>query len=254
VIGLALRRLRTPALALVAFLTVGTFWIARAYEKTSAEPSVLPMAYSRDQPGKATRVETGYLVAETNDRVVFASLPSATSNELREFPRTETDDLEIGSLTPLRHAKARAALFAFNLCNRVDVLHSIKRTTVPCSAAYLAQLAATAGLALPVQPSLSCGLTKRMIRCLVHYPRQRGVKDTVRVSLVRVGQMVGLGPVPLRGTSSASLTALTIPQVGAWRAIVVLATAGHLEYSSSISVQLHRPMATVSHRKPADSS
>jgi hypothetical protein len=129
VVGLSFRYLGSvAAVALIAFLIVGTFWVVRAYEKTLHAPTVIPMAYSRAQQGKPPRVETGYLVAETSDRIWFASLPRPDArnpvNELREFPRSETDDLEIGQLIGTDHAEApaRAALFASNLCARLTSL------------------------------------------------------------------------------------------------------------------------------------
>lgn len=119
------------AAALVAFLAVGTFWIARAYEKTSHELTVIPMAYSRGQAGGVTRVELGYLVAETSDRIWFASLAQTFGgqvNELREFPREEADDLEIGKLVGATDARKVALRFVRNLCQRLISLHP---STVP---------------------------------------------------------------------------------------------------------------------------
>lgn len=110
------------AIALVAFIATGTFWVARAYDKTSHNPNVVPMAYSRVHPGTPPSVETGYLVAETSDRIWFASLPQSNTNELREFPRNETDDLELGQLTSIPNAQRRAALFVANLCHRFGIL------------------------------------------------------------------------------------------------------------------------------------
>jgi hypothetical protein len=123
VIGIALHQKRSGAvLALVAFPAVGAFWVAHAFEHTSYYPTVVPMAYSRAEAGSTARVETGFLVAETNDRIWFASLPRAPSgtwNELREFPRSETDDLEIGALTDMSLGEQRDAVFANNLCVRL---------------------------------------------------------------------------------------------------------------------------------------
>jgi hypothetical protein len=80
------------------------------------------MAYSRAERGSTARVEIGYLIAETSDRIWFASLPrptGGTPNEVREFPRQETDDLEIGPLTDMSAGKAEADRFANNLCIRL---------------------------------------------------------------------------------------------------------------------------------------
>jgi hypothetical protein len=109
--------------ALVAFFAVGTFWIARAYLKTAEAPTVLPMAYSRSVGHGPPRVEGGYLVAETSDRIWFASIPRALRglpNELREFPRDETDDLEIGKLMSPTQAAACRWRFIYNLCVRLQ--------------------------------------------------------------------------------------------------------------------------------------
>jgi hypothetical protein len=113
--------------SLVAFLAVGAFAIARSYELTSHELKVLPMAYSRSQPGEAPRVEIGYFVVETSDRILFASQPEGdgSPNELREFPRGETDDLEIGDLARPGPAEEHAARFAYNLCERLAHLRSV---------------------------------------------------------------------------------------------------------------------------------
>jgi hypothetical protein len=125
---------------------VGTFWLARAYERTSHKLTVIPMAYSRAQPGKVARVEFGYFVAETSDRIFFASLPSEGKhlNELREFPRSETDDLEVGNLTPAGQAQVRAARFAYNLCTRSKAVPSAaspnQSSTPLCSTTYITQL------------------------------------------------------------------------------------------------------------------
>jgi hypothetical protein len=137
--------------ALVAFLAIGTFAIARTYERTSHRLEVLPMAYSRSQPGQAPRVEIGYFVAETADRILFASLPegSGSPNELREFPRSETDDLEIGELAPPEQAEEHAARFAYNLCDRLAHLRpltSLAETRSPvCTPEYVRELANKAG-------------------------------------------------------------------------------------------------------------
>jgi hypothetical protein len=109
--------------ALVAFFAVGTFWIARAYLKTAEAPTVLPMAYSRQVGHGPPRVEGGYLVAETSDRIWFASIPHpmpGLPNELREFPRDETDDLEIGNLMGPKQAAACQLRFIYNLCVRLQ--------------------------------------------------------------------------------------------------------------------------------------
>jgi hypothetical protein len=141
-------RLRLPAFSLVAFLAIGAFWIARAYELTSHAPSVIPLAYSRAQPGTAPRVEIGYFVAETTDRIFFASLPQPNRtkqlpNELRSFTRTETDDLEVGALTPVAEAPATASKFALNLCNRLRALTPVPRVkheAPACTQKYLEEL------------------------------------------------------------------------------------------------------------------
>jgi hypothetical protein len=141
-----------PAYCLITFLAVGTIAIARAYERTSHRLEVLPMAYSRAQPGEAARVEIGYFVAETSDRILFASQPEAKTNspnELREFPRTETDDLEIGELARPEQAEENAARFAYNLCERLGHLKpavpNAKASSV-CERAYRRSLAEKAGL------------------------------------------------------------------------------------------------------------
>jgi hypothetical protein len=131
-INLARSRTNVPVFSLVAFLAVGSFWLARAYVATANEPKVVPMAYSRKQPGGPTRVEYGYFVAETSDRIFYAAAPGATSeapNELREFPRVETDDLEIGDLTAAAQAQQRASLLGFNLCYRLYFVKTVG--TVP---------------------------------------------------------------------------------------------------------------------------
>ncbi len=148
VIGMSVRLESLPAYCLVAFLAVGTFWIVRAYERDSHRPTVIPMAYSRSQPGFAPRVEIGYFVAETSDRIVFASLPQSSQNELREFPRSETDDVEVGNLTRTDKAEAVAARFAYNLCERLRTTRPINPTSVTgpeCSAHYIAELERAAG-------------------------------------------------------------------------------------------------------------
>jgi hypothetical protein len=161
-------RLNFGLFALAIFFAVGSFAIARTYELTTHDLKVLPMAYSRTQPGEATRVETGYFVAETSDRVLFASVPKAVMgknpvpNELREFPRSETDDLEIGELARPGQAESIAARFAYNLCERLAHLTpapSARPTTVPsravaptsgavaiCPRSYLKELAEKAGV------------------------------------------------------------------------------------------------------------
>jgi hypothetical protein len=149
VIRMSVRLESLPAYCLVAFLAVGTFWIARSYELQSHRPSVIPMAYSRSQPGIAPRVEVGYFVAETSDRIVFASLPQSPQNELRQFPRSETDDLEVGNLSRIDKAEKSAALFAYNLCERLRTLRPITHnsdTKPECSQHYISELKNTAGL------------------------------------------------------------------------------------------------------------
>jgi hypothetical protein len=147
VIGMSVRLESLPAYCLVAFLAVGTFWIARAYERDSHRPTVIPMAYSRSEPGVAPRVEIGYFVAETSDRIVFASLPQSSRNELREFPRSETDDLEVGNLSRINTAEAAAALFAYNLCERLNHLESTTHAgpVQECKESYVAELRKAAG-------------------------------------------------------------------------------------------------------------
>jgi hypothetical protein len=171
-------RLPFAAVCLVAFLAVGSFAIARTYERTAHRLEVLPMAYSRAQPGEAPRVEVGYFVAETSDRILFASVPEAkeSPNELREFPRNETDDLEIGELARPAQAESNAARFAYNLCERLAHLRPAaaaseassqgkppprakwataakgKSAAAPspvCPAPYMRELAAKAGLHRP---------------------------------------------------------------------------------------------------------
>jgi hypothetical protein len=163
-------RVHLAAFALATFLAVGSFAIARTYELTTHDLKVLPMAYSRTQPGEATRVEVGYFVAETSDRILFASVPKAIAgqnavpNELREFPREETDDLEIGELARPKAAEAIASRFAYNLCVRLAHLTpatpssgsaaaanggAVAPTTKPvaiCPRSYLKELATKAGV------------------------------------------------------------------------------------------------------------
>lgn len=125
VVGLAFRVIKNvAAVALIAFVATGIYWLALAYDKTSHRPTVIPMAYSRAQPGEPVSVESGYLVAETSDRIWFASVTQARLNELREFPRSETDDLEIGKLTRLAYARKSADQFVVNLCDRLKALAS----------------------------------------------------------------------------------------------------------------------------------
>ncbi len=138
---------------LVAFLAAGLFWMVGSYAETSQSLSVIPMAYSRAQAGTASRVEVGYFVAETSDRIFFASLPKGEQNELREFPRGETDDLEVGQPVPVEEAESAAARFAYNLCQRLLSLIPLKKPTKqapapepPCPATYLEALKRTAGL------------------------------------------------------------------------------------------------------------
>ncbi|HWF75299.1 MAG TPA: hypothetical protein VG186_18275 [Solirubrobacteraceae bacterium] len=117
--------------ALISFLAIGAFWLGRAYARTANYPMVVPMAYSRTEPGSPVRIETGYFVAETSDRIWFASLPQSLPgqpNELREFPRSETEDLEIGSLQAPAQAHRVALLFAANLCQRVISLEAARST------------------------------------------------------------------------------------------------------------------------------
>jgi hypothetical protein len=165
VIALAASRLKSKsAVFLVAFLVTGVFWVVRAYELTSQDLKVIPMAYSRAQAGTASRVEIGYFVAETSDRIFFASLPKSNLNELREFPRGETDDLEVGNLTHVANAEAHASQFAYNLCLRLNALvlppppktntktktepktkaEPKTKVALPCSTEYLTQLEETA--------------------------------------------------------------------------------------------------------------
>ncbi len=154
-------KLPFAAYCLVAFLAVGSFAIARTYERTANLLKVIPMAYSRTQPGEAPRVEVGYFVAETSDRIVFASVPEDPQNELREFPRDETDDLEVGALARPEAAEKIAARFAYNLCERLLALRPAQAAatstggklgaapTAPapeCDAAQIAQLKSKAGL------------------------------------------------------------------------------------------------------------
>lgn len=117
-----------PLFGLVAFVAIGTFTLAVNYERTVLALKVMPVAYVRQQPTKAPRVEYGYLVTETADRVYFSSLPSVKRrqiNELREFPRSETDDVEVGELVSPHNARRVAALFAYNLCGRLNALRPI---------------------------------------------------------------------------------------------------------------------------------
>ncbi|HEX3518818.1 MAG TPA: hypothetical protein VHT29_07280 [Solirubrobacteraceae bacterium] len=154
-------KLPFAAYCLVAFLAVGSFAIARTYERTANVLKVVPMAYSRTQPGEAPRVEVGYFVAETSDRIVFASVPEDPQNELREFPRDETDDLEVGALARPEAAERIAARFAYNLCERLLALRPAQAAPVStggklgaaptapapeCDAAQIAQLKSKAGL------------------------------------------------------------------------------------------------------------
>jgi hypothetical protein len=128
-------KLSRAIFCLLTFLAVGVVVIARTYELTSHDLKVLPMAYSRSQPGEAPRVETGYFVVETSDRILFASQPegNGSPNELREFPRNETDDLEIGDLARPGQAEEHAARFAYNLCERLAHLRPAPTTSVPSS-------------------------------------------------------------------------------------------------------------------------
>jgi|GEM_PF-5046292 len=142
-------RFGTAVFCLVAFLAAGTFAIARVYEITTHDLKVLPMAYVRSQPGEASRVEIGYFVAETSDRIVFASVPIDSQNELREFPRGETDDLEIGALASPAEAEQNAARFAYNLCLRVLALKPASREPSGqpvCSSEYREELKTKAKL------------------------------------------------------------------------------------------------------------
>jgi hypothetical protein len=151
----ACARFSFPAFSLVAFLAIGTFGIARTYERTSHALKVIPMAYSRVQPGQAPRVEIGYFVAETSDRIYFASAPKEDQNELREFPRGETDDLEVGALASPGQAEQNAARFAYNLCERLRGLKSAapQPAAAPvCADKYIAELKSNAKL--PTKPKL----------------------------------------------------------------------------------------------------
>jgi hypothetical protein len=137
------------AFCLIAFLAIGTFAIARTYERTSHALTVIPMAYSRAQPGEAPRVEIGYFVAETSDRIFFASSPEEGQNELREFPRNETDDLEVGALASPRQAEQSAARFAYNLCERLRGLRAVAphpAVAPVCADSYVEELKAKAKL------------------------------------------------------------------------------------------------------------
>jgi hypothetical protein len=147
-------RLNFGLFALAIFFAVGSFAIARTYELTTHDLKVLPMAYSRTQPGEATRVETGYFVAETSDRVLFASVPKAVlgknpvPNELREFPRSETDDLEIGELARPAQAESVAARFAYNLCERLAHLTPAQSTRSTAAAPSRAVAPASGAVAI----------------------------------------------------------------------------------------------------------
>jgi hypothetical protein len=142
-------RLPFAVVSLVAFLAIGTFAMAHTYERTSHRLEVLPMAYSRTQPGEAPRVEVGYFVAETSDRILFASVPEGKEapNELREFPRNETDDLEIGDLARPAEAEKNAARFAYNLCRRLAHLAPASPSTAdvapPTTGSFRAKAADT---------------------------------------------------------------------------------------------------------------
>jgi hypothetical protein len=183
-------RLHPAVFALAMFLAIGSFAIARTYELTSHDLKVLPMAYSRTQPGEATRVETGYFVSETSDRILFASLPepkrgtSPIPNELREFPREETDDLEIGDLASPQAAEQIAERFAYNLCERLAHLtpappskasaakgksKAVAPATKPteiCRRPYLHQLADKAGIEW--KPNRAEKLEKGLRECQAH--------------------------------------------------------------------------------------
>jgi hypothetical protein len=243
VIGLALwlPNIGTAAMGLVAFLAVGTFWVARAYEKSSTSLKVVPMAYSRQQPNEPARVEFGYLVAETSDRIVFASLPRSPDNELREFPRDEADDVETGRLTGPGPARALAARFAFNLCRRVNALPRTSaakakmRPAPPCAVSYIAQLAGIAKLTLPLQPRVACKTQPTRTVCTVHLPdAERG---TMTLSLARGGESLTLGPGPITGKTVTLRTKFKLP-LGKWRAIVALTTASQRQSRGSTTVRM----------------
>jgi hypothetical protein len=144
-------KLPFAAYCLVVFLAAGAFVIARTYERTANALEVIPMAYARSQPGEEPRVEVGYFVAETSDRILFASVPRGSQNELREFPRSETDDLEVGALASPEEAEQIAARFAYNLCVRLLSLtpskHPLTESATPvCSPSRLEELKSKAGL------------------------------------------------------------------------------------------------------------
>jgi hypothetical protein len=268
--------LPTSALALIAFLALGTYGIAYEYESlTRGSLQVIPMAYERDQPGKATRIEAGYLIAETNDRIVFASLPIDQNNELREFPRTESDDLEIGSLTPAANGKARqkAARFAYNLCKRADALVPAARTTTkkiePCGPVYLAQLAQAAHLNLPHKPSVSChaiithhrvvnrtttaGATAgrvrrplggvrahpagpRRIRCAITFANGGLIDGRVVMILEPPGKTRTLGPV--RVTAGQATVTARSSRPATRNVMIILTPANHSLQNPTLSVRL----------------
>lgn len=185
-------RLNLGLFALAIFFAVGSFAIARTYELTTHDLKVLPMAYSRTQPGEATRVETGYFVAETSDRILFASVPkaatgqSAVPNELREFPRSETDDLEIGELARPAQAESIAARFAYNLCERLahltpgpspgspasgKAVAPTAKAVAICPRGYLRELAAKAGI--PWKPDRAEELASALQACQAHRSSRR---------------------------------------------------------------------------------
>jgi hypothetical protein len=128
-----------PVLCLVIFLALGTFAIVREYEITANELTVIPMAYARDSGGE-TRIETGFFVAKTDDRIVFATKPSGARNELREFPRGEAEDLALGALERPSIAERSAAQFALSLCKRFQTLASSPHATPICPQQYLDEL------------------------------------------------------------------------------------------------------------------
>lgn len=143
VVGLSEKRRGLTAFGLITFLAVGTFAIGRAYAVTANKLTVMPMAYSRTQGGQAQRVEVGYFVAETSELILFASRPEGHPNELREFPRREADDLELGALSRPAIAERNAARFAYNLCTRLidHRLPAVGTEAQPvCSAAYVEAL------------------------------------------------------------------------------------------------------------------
>lgn len=197
----ACARLPFAAFCLVVFLAAGTFAIARTYERTSHLLTVIPMAYSRAQQGQAVRVEIGYFVAETSDRIFFASAPERKQNELREFPRSETDDLEVGDLARPKQAQQNAARFAYNLCGRLQSLKKAARhkAAAPvCDPEYVKKLRENAKLPAAQEAKRKEAQT---LRCRV--PELRGhtllaVRRLLHVARCKLGRIAtrrrGHGP------------------------------------------------------------